>query len=177
MRITPACAGKRWLYISLDLLAGDHPRVCGEKATAAGFNLRDVGSPPRVRGKGKSRRIPALQGGITPACAGKRTFAFSGSDVVKDHPRVCGEKLFRLPLFRLPLGSPPRVRGKVTERINNLHVNGITPACAGKSENYYSREADAQDHPRVCGEKCDFRREKYYSGGSPPRVRGKALRR
>ena len=174
MRITPACAGKRWLYISLDLLAGDHPRVCGEKATAAGFNLRDVGSPPRVRGKGKSRRIPALQGGITPACAGKRTFAFSGSDVVKDHPRVCGEKSDgKIPADEQQ-GSPPRVRGKVIKLIEIRHNLRITPACAGKSPNIVGHTYQEGDHPRVCGEKPKRRKRGDPMKGSPPRVRGKA---
>ena len=51
----------------------------------------------------------------------------------RDHPRVCGEKLFQSPLLRLPLGSSPRVRGKalVFERERTEHR--ITPACAGKS--------------------------------------------
>ena len=72
----------------------------------------------------------------------------------RDHPRVCGEKLFQSPLLRLPLGSSPRmrgkdvrqelqhsgrgitplrVRGKVLKELIALLFHGITPACAGKS--------------------------------------------
>ena len=50
-----------------------------------------------------------------------------------DHPRVCGEKLFQSPLLRLPLGSPPRVRGKGGRTGSSGQHTGITPACAGKS--------------------------------------------
>ena len=32
-RITPACAGSRWLYGGDSGRAGDHPRVCGEQLT------------------------------------------------------------------------------------------------------------------------------------------------
>mgnify|MGYP001730815438 FL=1 len=51
----------------------------------------------------------------------------------RDHPRVCGEKLFQSPLLRLPLGSPPRVQGKVLKELIALLFHGITPAYAGKS--------------------------------------------
>ena len=50
-RITPAYAGKS---LALDFRLngfGDHPRVCGEKASHAGSGVRMVGSPPRLRGK------------------------------------------------------------------------------------------------------------------------------
>ncbi len=29
----------------------DHPRVCGEKLTAARTTVENIGSPPRMRGK------------------------------------------------------------------------------------------------------------------------------
>ena len=32
VRITPACAGKRFGFALGDPQAGDHPRVCGEKS-------------------------------------------------------------------------------------------------------------------------------------------------
>ena len=72
------------------------------------------------------------------------------------------------------LGSPPRVRGKVSRYdAFRLHA-GITPACAGKSENGGENVATLQDHPRVCGEKRSVRVHHQGGGGSPPRVRGKA---
>ena len=50
----------------------------------------------------------------------------------KDHPRVCGEKLYLLAERAGNEGSPPRVRGK--DRLEELDARlaGITPACAGK---------------------------------------------
>ena len=112
MRITPACAGK-----SLQLCVSchwqrDHPRVCGEKFTAAHQIRRAVGSPPRVRGK-EFQRLP--EGGlhrITPACAGKRQKVKNQKALSKDHPRVCGEKLCSSWNSGMDLESPPRVRGK-----------------------------------------------------------------
>ena len=90
---------------------------------------------------------------ITPACAGKREQRGSNSQWLKDHPRVCGEKvLLRLNHSR-KLGSPPRVRGKVVAHSRVLLDVGITPACAGKRMKNGERVRLSGDHPRVCGEK------------------------
>ena len=77
-------------------------------------------------------------------------------------------------MCRLPLRSPPRVRGKDPERIKMYQTIRITPAYAGKRRPGPSQRFTRQDHPRVCGEKvgpvgC-------VSGwlGSPPRMQGKA---
>ena len=50
---------------------------------------------------------------------------------------------------------------------------GITPACAGKRDEYASGKPTARDHPRVCGEKCQYTPRTPEVLGSPPRVRGK----
>ena len=52
--------------------------------------------------------------------------------MVRDHPRVCGEKFLLPLLFEASEGSPPRVRGKA-QGVDVMHAGyGITPACAGK---------------------------------------------
>ena len=53
-------------------LSGDHPRVCGEKFEHISLDKLRMGSPPRVRGKGKYAFRCKNRCGITPACAGKR---------------------------------------------------------------------------------------------------------
>ena len=70
-RITPACAGKS-IQVSGPLnTPGDHPRVCGEKATGGNQNIESRGSPPRVRGKARFQQKERDWTRITPACAGK----------------------------------------------------------------------------------------------------------
>ena len=69
--ITPAYAGKSCRTCPAASGAGDHPRVCGEKARDAPQSGPRKGSPPHVRGK-VTAAAPACFGcGITPACAGK----------------------------------------------------------------------------------------------------------
>ena len=50
-RITPAYAGKRYLYKVDDIDYWDHPRLCGEKSMQKLGRLRTIGSPPPMRGK------------------------------------------------------------------------------------------------------------------------------
>ncbi len=74
---------------------------------------------------------------------------------------------------RLPLRSPPRMRGKVIVRSRNAVQIGITPAYAGKSARILKRRTEKRDHPRVCGEKLKFGTNVTKNPGSPPRMRGK----
>ena len=92
-RITPACAGKRSRGFGIAHILEDHPRVCGEKSAQARSQYASEGSPPRVRGK--VTLLPCFFDltGITPACAGKSEIPAHKHCIVKDHPRVCGEKM------------------------------------------------------------------------------------
>ena len=111
--ITPACAGKRTREKEKRRCAWDHPRVCGEKLVLGQLAARGIGSPPRVRGKGRQIVVEELVHGITPACAGKS----------------CPSR--RQSTRRG--GSPPRVRGKGRIPTHIGALRRITPACAGKS--------------------------------------------
>ena len=135
--ITPAYAGKRWYTRCAKKLPQDHPRTCGEKARTLIVQDEPQGSPPRMRGKVRAIVDAALEGGITPAHAGKRACTTTGTTRRKDHPRVCGEKTW-LQLYAIARqGSPPHVRGKgAPGNVSGAH-NGITPACAGKRLLYW----------------------------------------
>ena len=131
--ITPACAGKRAGRCPDGCTPWDHPRVCGEKCLSNHLTLKRGGSPPRVRGKGEGCSLPGSCRGITPACAGKSVKVNEPDCLPRDHPRVCGEKN-GICRAKVPhLGSPPRVRGKGFLHFAHKMLEGITPACAGKS--------------------------------------------
>ena len=113
--ITPAYAGKSPERPGTSALTGDHPRVCGEKIASWTVCNVSMGSPPRMRGKGRVERRTGKGGGITPAYAGKSWSAVWNLWVCWDHPRVCGEKS---PYDFRPVhgrGSPPHMRGKVSQ--------------------------------------------------------------
>ena len=71
------------------------------------------------------------------------------------------------------MGSPPRMRGKVSELRSQNEAAGITPAYAGKSSHQHGAGRWRRDHPRVCGEKAVAHIWWYSWIGSPPRMRGK----
>ena len=152
-RITPAYAGKRGGFCRTRSESGDHPRVCGEKLICLPRFLLFPGSPPRMRGKALREQPAGGNAGITPAYAGKSNFLFCLAWILRDHPRVCGEKGGALALSALCLGSPPRMRGKACLLAAGLH--------------------NLVDHPRVCGEKRRVWRTNSKATGSPPRMRGK----
>ena len=152
--ITPAYAGKS----ALDKLQG----------------WREVGSPPRMRGKVDDIETGDLIHGITPAYAGKSPLPFTAAVAGRDHPRVCGEKVKIIALLRVFTGSPPRMRGKAAALLTYKQQYGITPAYAGKSPDHRHTYRAKEDHPRVCGEKQVRGLRQQDSSGSPPRMRGKA---
>ena len=74
---------------------------------------------------------------------------------------------------RLPLRSPPRMRGKVPVCCPEHRKVRITPAYAGKRASQLCAGLAPRDHPRVCGEKFSSVKTAGLSTGSPPRMRGK----
>ena len=90
--ITPAYAGKSAARHRPCAESKDHPRVCGEKSDVLQLLLLYAGSPPRMRGKGPVTQLMKKPSGITPAYAGKSFTLTKFYPVIRDHPRVCGEK-------------------------------------------------------------------------------------
>ena len=153
----------------------DHPRTRGEKVQSGAISYTQAGSPPHTRGKEPDIIIPTEEEGITPAHAGKSTFAVLVLQMPEDHPRTRGEKYSATRTLSPKRGSPPHTRGKARENaLKPLH-DRITPAHAGKSKVRKQPDRNKGDHPRTRGEKC--RKEPFPPRfvGSPPHTRGKAL--
>ena len=132
-RITPAYAGKSCVRDFADTRYRDHPRLCGEKLIPIEFGGIETGSPPPMRGKGRKQSKTMGVFRITPAYAGKRPVALNHIFKLEDHPRLCGEKFLSVSWKIFWTGSPPPMRGKVFDQINQKQLPGITPAYAGKS--------------------------------------------
>ena len=90
--ITPAYAGKRSSPFIHSCHPLDHPRLCGEKQPPMVSSTGTPGSPPPMRGKGKSSCVPFAVRRITPAYAGKSSLCHANGSNNWDHPRLCGEK-------------------------------------------------------------------------------------
>ena len=93
------------------------------------------------------------------------------------HPRVCGENAGMTDTSGRPLGSSPRVRGKLGGNLTLRRLPRLIPACAGKTwvPGFFLFSGWA--HPRVCGENAFATGNIFTATGSSPRVRGKLGRR
>ena len=130
-----------------------------------------------MRGKVYAHRSARVRCGITPAYAGKSSYTSDRAAVSRDHPRVCGEKYWRHSCPQMRSGSPPRMRGKVQPDADGCRPPRITPAYAGKRMLYARAVRRDRDHPRVCGEKIVLVIVFCSLMGSPPRMRGKVMRK
>ena len=87
-----------------------------------------------MRGKDTMQGLFLQALGITPTYAGKRKRNPNGMLQSKDHPRLCGEKLYYRLSSTSCAGSPPPMRGKDFWSIINNLKSRITPAYAGKRD-------------------------------------------
>ena len=108
---------------------------------------------------------------ITPAYAGKTPFSSSQAAAAQDHPRVCGKDKSELLCFCSQIGSPPRMRERLSGDPTLITTPRITPAYAGKTKGVEERKSKTGDHPRVCGKDLfEFITDDRVVG-SPPRMR------
>ena len=89
--------------------------------------------------------------GSPPLARGILPIASVNIPVTEDHPRLRGEYTLRNKSSFRCMGSPPLARGirKYCREMGYTH--GITPACAGNTQNLTLGEAIDRDHPRLRG--------------------------
>ena len=93
--IIPACAGNTWRARRRWCRHRDHPRMCGEHLTVVPSPGNAPGSSPHVRGTRRIILVNENIAGIIPACAGNTIHIVSSAHASGDHPRMCGEHLFK----------------------------------------------------------------------------------
>ena len=176
-RLTPAPAGKTLLQRSNRVPSWAHPRACGENGDVTITSCTNVGSPPRLRGKRKPPGLTASKTRLTPAPAGKTAQNPRPNFIQQAHPRACGENQCAYISSFCKIGSPPRLRGKLCGSRQFNSKFRLTPAPAGKTLRHLSLRLSPRAHPRACGENQAAMVCRKPCKGSPPRLRGKPLRR
>ena len=151
--LTPACAGTSVVFRKSSARRRAHPRVRGdirdiERHDCAGTDS----SPPRARGHLPEPVTQVSVSGLTPACAGTSQLPRAFTAAAQAHPRVRGDNDGPGGGVRAGRGSPPRARGHRIPAMTEQLVHGLTPACAGTSE--------------------DVQHTTDMMPGSPPRARG-----
>ena len=156
-RFTPACTGTIFSLLLKIVNEKGHPRVCGDDLPSVSLRRRCTGSPPRMRGRCEVISI------------------FLSSNRV--HPRMCGDDFPTKIRFSFNQGSPPRMRGRLIATFYGHVPVGVTPAYAGTMATPVFSFFEAKGHPRVCGDNLLRTSYQHYITGSPPRMRGRLLRR
>ena len=126
-----------------------------------------------MRGRLPPPSEQVLETGNTPAYAGKTLVLPYTLTPGKKHPRVCGEDFMPVEQADLSPETPPRMRGRLEQRIPNPHTVGNTPAYAGKTRRTLRQTAAGRKHPRVCGEDPGVRILSCPTLETPPRMRGR----
>ena len=98
-------------------------------------------------------------------------------ELVRDHPRVCGEHSDTWNAPTAERGSSPRMRGTHRDRRAHTRATGIIPAYAGNTFRKVRCRRRCRDHPRVCGEHPMTSEPFSFNLGSSPRMRGTRIRR
>ena len=155
--LIPACAGKTGFLPRAPGRWPAHPRVCGENVALDQEPALITGSSPRVRGKPLIPFHAASAPGLIPACAGKTFVRVFARGPLGAHPRVCGENCARPVVAETPMGSSPRVRGKLGGSLTLRRLPRLIPACAGKTLGRRRADGRERAHPRVCGENSGSR--------------------
>ena len=135
-----------------------------------------LGSPPHMRGTEKVLTITLSDARITPAHAGNSILRMGERHFQQDHPRTCGEQQSFAPPLVHREGSPPHMRGTELQFEPNSVIFGITPAHAGNSAFQSMTIGLTWDHPRTCGEQIAYDYVDCIRSGSPPHMRGTAVR-
>ena len=112
-RFIPACAGNGVPTAALRPTTPVHPRVCGERRVSIVSKLAPAGSSPRVRGTALLAPPVRRAQRFIPACAGNGAPVSVAFTIHSVHPRVCGERPYRVGEKGEEIGSSPRVRGTV----------------------------------------------------------------
>ncbi len=110
--------------------------MCGDHEYITLIDEKTKGSPPHVRGPLQYPMQPFQVTGITPACAGTTLFPIEPIIILLDHPRMCGDHIFDSVSEAGREGSPPHVRGPQNTLMASILGDGITPACAGTTQNW-----------------------------------------
>ena len=134
------------------------------------------GSPPRARGRLTHCVGGAAGRGLTPACAGTTPGGTIPLEDHEAHPRVRGDDAVAVAVPIIQQGSPPRARGRRAGGEVNPVNPGLTPACAGTTDQDRGARGPGRAHPRVRGDDPCISTSIAAIVGSPPRARGRPRR-
>ena len=174
---TPADAGTTTGYPPARRCRTEHPRGCGDDRVASRNASTLAGTPPRMRGRRDLGAGLEREHRNTPADAGTTRKIHGSPTVGAEHPRGCGDDLDLNSNTDATWGTPPRMRGRLTDAALVLATARNTPADAGTTRGPGLSAPPVSEHPRGCGDDSGNRRLRQATRGTPPRMRGRQFDR
>ena len=104
---------------------------------------------------------------------GRRNFSSAGSSSWKDHPCVCREDNSAFRPYAISSGSSLRMQGRRVVLLRKALIGRIIPAYAGKTIQYDRSERADEDHPCVCREDTNKKKNSFVLLGSSLRMQGR----
>ena len=171
----PACAGEPPPQRRRTRTPRVDPRVCGGARQTDARATAKAGRSPRVRGSRPLRCLWRQDLGSIPACAGEPRYDYHYANDCRVDPRVCGgASPCRVP-YQLLWGRSPRVRGSLSDPLQDAAQYRSIPACAGEPASANNAPQTTKVDPRVCGGAAVCVVAGRQVRGRSPRVRGSRL--
>ncbi len=171
-RFSPAHAGNRSPVRRASVVSAVQPRACGEQLNSPAPGSSAVGSAPRMRGTVAPHPADRHDRRFSPAHAGNSLKPRPHLSAGAVQPRACGEQVDVAEVNAVGGGSAPRMRGTGL----GIHPLGefarFSPAHAGNSGLFRSRDCLVPVQPRACGEQSATQGQRILEIGSAPRMRG-----
>lgn len=111
--------------------------MCGADLGTTVENVKQWGSPPRVRSRHHQAQDAVRRSGIISACAEQTPVKLPEALRPADHLRVCGADALTHGDENAVEGSPPRVRSRHGVGDVRPGLRGITSACAEQTVVFY----------------------------------------
>ncbi len=171
-RFTPTPVGNARLWCCRCGWMAVHPHACGECAMSADDQAGDDGSPPRLWGMQRRRRLVCQLPRFTPTPVGNASAPARSAGICAVHPHACGECLVDHVADRIRRGSPPRLWGMLHPCPCRDRRRRFTPTPVGNARHVDAQRRRAAVHPHACGECVLQSLQDDLCSGSPPRLWG-----
>ena len=172
VRFIPACAGNGPPSSRRSSHGAVHPRLRGERRSAAAWEVAAAGSSPLARGTDERDLLLRVQVRFIPACAGNGPCRSGRWKIEPVHPRLRGERSVSYFWAGMGSGSSPLARGTDLAPGHGHLRHRFIPACAGNGSTSLDLPGTRAVHPRLRGERAAELGPEVAGVGSSPLARG-----
>ena len=171
-RFTPTGVGTIVVRDADFVISAVHPHGRGDNETPTLNTIATIGSPPRAWGQSIIERNMYQDMRFTPTGVGTIRNLVSIRAKSAVHPHGRGDNTGKAPVFRTPIGSPPRAWGQSTLVVPDARAPRFTPTGVGTMQIRRIFLKIPSVHPHGRGDNVESPFPISAGLGSPPRAWG-----